>query len=357
MEILEDDYNHTEKVKKNLEDLLDFIDKELKIQKLLSNSPNKKLSKTVFFENNILGLVNIHLNEENHDGIQKKHQQNKNIFYHTFDNSTFYTSASPKKKDFNNIKAEKNHITFTNSQHLSNSVSRNLKNKFSIIELKLRAYLKESQDFFKSNLIENFITEYEEKDNISIATDFDKFKNLNLDSGKTFKKSENLQSNVSSIHYNTNIQNGSSIPSIFKNFFEEKDNKELNKKRHSMALGVPLLNNKLKNNFSNCEFKQKYQSNHDNNNAKLNFGFEIDNKNSSVSNFSLDINFNDNNSGFEIEDECLVKKEIKVIKRNSIMKERLTRMNFNNFGVVEEEKNNNFSGDESEEEKFSDKKK
>ena len=124
-----------------------------------------------------------------------------------------------------------------------------------------------------------------------------------------------------------------------------------------MALGVPLLNNKLKNNFSNCEFKQKYQSNHDNNNAKLNFGFEIDNKNSSVSNFSLDINFNDNNSGFEIEDECLVKKEIKVIKRNSIMKERLTRMNFNNFGVVEEEKNNNFSGDESEEEKFSDKKK
>lgn len=208
-----------------------------------------------------------------------------------------------------------------------------------------------------------------------------------------------LNSNVSSINYSTNYHkalnsttpfnnSNGTIPSIFKNFFEEKEVKELNKKRHSMAVGQLLHNKALKNpNFSDCEFKQKYQSNHTANNsdnlAKLNL-FLRENENSSgsgsgikesrISDFSVDINFdlinnsesNNNNLNSDSNEDSLIQGlqagegnirtgSFKIVKRNSILRERRVscRTNgffMNSFDVVVEEEKNAFGTNTSEDE-------
>lgn len=223
-----------------------------------------------------------------------------------------------------------------------------------------------------------------------------------------FQQQQLQNSNVSSIHYSTarnkphntsnpfNNSNGT-IPSIFKNFFEEKEVKELNKKRHSMAVGQLLNRNTLKTaNLSSCEFKQKYQSNHTVNNShnftKLNLFLNENasdsnssnnqsNKQSRISDFSLDINLQENlnnlnmnainSSNTDSNEDSLLNSlqegernfsvrtnSFKIMKRNSILRERRvscrTNGYINSFDVVVEEEKNGFgtntSEDKSEEE-------
>jgi len=346
------------------------------------------------------------------------------------ENSTYYTSASPKKKEPRNIqlRKEENMLTKTNSFSYSSSSFKNpnfISQKLYNIEKKLKGYLKESHKFFKTKSIDQFLEKSELKNNQNLINipEFEKFNNLCLNSNKSFKAetqiiyrnsinkelisisnsgcliergnesensylnflnnnnnyfnglvsnksknpnrnitSENEKSYLSSINFNTfnkninlgmNNSNGT-IPSIFKNFFEEKELKDLNKKRHSMAVGGLVHKDTLKNNhFSECEFKQKYQSNNNtigNSITKLNFFLDKNSNisngiNSRISDFSLDININDQNNSncnMVIDDSGVTRHSIKILKRNSILKDRLSFKNnnsyMNNFGVVEEEK-------------------
>ena len=203
-----------------------------------------------------------------------------------------------------------------------------------------------------------------------------------------FFKMQQQNSNVSSINYSTNYHkayatttpfnnSNGTIPSIFKNFFEEKEVKELNKKRHSMAVGQPLHKNTLKNpNFSDCEFKHKYQSNYtanySNNFSKLNLFLgenQTDscsgsgNKESRISDFSVDINLNNNLNSDSNEDSLIQGLQegersgrtgsFKILKRNSILRERRvscrTNWDMNSFDVVVEEEKNAFGTNTSEE--------
>lgn len=230
--------------------------------------------------------------------------------------------------------------------------------------------------------------------------------NNNFNASGFFKMQQN--SNVSSINYSTNYHkahntttpfnnSNGTIPSIFKNFFEEKEVKELNKKRHSVAVGDLLHKNALllkNSNFSECEFKQKYQSNHTANNsnnlAKLNFFLGENqtgsasgsgNSQSRISDFSVDLNFNNlnnlNNCNSDSNEDSLIQGlqegessvrtgSFKILKRNSILRERRvscrTNGYMNSFDVVVEEEKNAFgtntseenSEEESDEKKFGD---
>jgi len=359
--------------------------------------------------------------------------------YGQTENSTFYTSASPKKKEPKNIQLRKqeNFNTITKSNSFSTNSFKNSKHitqKLYDIELKMKAYLKESHRFFKTKSIDQFLegsSNFKKQTKLGSIADFDKFANLSLNSNKRFKaeihfqvqndninainnndymkdlndlntvsyqiqdnnfldsnrsmlsnKDKNLniettlniknkieteKSNISSINYSTNYHKNTTafncsngtIPSIFKNFFEEKETKDLNKKRHSMALGDLLYKKQLKNiNLSECDIKQNYKSNNamnSNNIAKSNFF--LDNSESSsdnshqlqsrISDFSLDINLNIVNSRFLKDLDCEIsncnksRNSLKILKRNSILKERKSsRANIylSNIDIVEEEK-------------------
>lgn len=317
------------------------------------------------------------------------------------ENSSVYTSASPKKRDLKNIglRKQENICTFTKSESLASSLfqSKNLKNKFLDIELRIRAYLKESNHFFKTKSIENFLKEdKQQSQKENDIPDFDKFNSLALNSGKSSNKiilqnkenltgnkeridSNNLQkSNISSIYTKSNFNTvssnvnsiNSSIPTIYKNFFEEKDFKDLNRKRHSMAVADLLNKNKLKKNFSNAEMlKQKYQSNNHRgsldclNRFLENKGYKNHDEDSKISDFSLNIHLKDNDESFDLQENDgdnsnNIKKatfELLKMRRNSIFNDRLIghkSLNHVNFETVEEEKiaisdnSNNASEDE-----------
>lgn len=405
----------------------------------------------------------------------------------------FFTSASPKKKEPKNIQLRKqeNVNTFTKSNSLStnNSLksSKKLNQKLLNMELRLKAYLKESHQFFKTKSIDKFLEnseslkEQNQKVQFISVPDFDEFANQNatcsnkssiaevslearglnesnvasLSNSKAFynlagynthnfnnklKENSNFNldnsdlnlisgnnddifnnnsilsnknisklaannnannasglfkrqqsSNVSSINYSTNhhkahntttpfSKSNGTIPSIFKNFFEEKEVKELNKKRHSMAVGDLLHKNTLKNsNFSVCEIKQKYQSNYTANNsnnfAKLNLflgenqtgsGSSSNNKESRISDFSLDINLNNNMNNSDSNEDSILnglqegERDVNVrtnsfnlMRRNSILREQRrvscrTNGYMNSFDVVVEEEKNVFGTNTSE---------
>ncbi len=238
------------------------------------------------------------------------------------------------------------------------------------------------------------------KQNINMNMNFNNNNNCktaNLNASGFLKMQQS--SNVSSINFSTannhkaalysttpfNISNNGTIPSIFKNFFEEKEVKELNKKRHSTVVGEILHKNTLKNsNFSKCDnIKQKYQSNHtvllNNSNflaAKLNFsltgGDSHENQNNSdsrISDFSVDMFFNNNNNNLtsDSNEDSLIQGlqeaatersawsgSFKILKRNSILKERRlsckTNGYMNSFDVVVEEEKNAFGTNTSDEE-------
>jgi len=214
------------------------------------------------------------------------------------------------------------------SQH--QQAKEDFKNIFLKIENKLRNYLKESyhQKIFESKAFESFLNEQKLKTPCSFTT----------------PKSQ--------------------TPSIIKNFFEDKEVIEVTKKRHTLA-GEGLKNQLEK--LHELEFKQKCFSNFREPQSLLRLKHAdaafIDRKKSDISDFSVNISDYSECSGFDAlaynedanssENTAFTYKDgnnvagrasahrisgIKLSKRGSILRERISNLNSNcAFAVVHEE--------------------
>lgn len=286
-----------------LDELFKFIEDELKSKSLLniqdstqfsSNSEEEEFEKEKIlkiqqeFELNSLNENNFILNKE--EKVNNCINNNKNI---NEKNSTKNSKIILTEKKFTSSqKTQENE----NPPKILNR--ENIKNKFFNIELKLRTYLKESQNIFESKTFDSFLNE------------------------------EKLRTPLS---YQTAKL---ATPSIIKNFFEDKEVIEITKKRHSVAGDVLKARiEKLKE----MEIKQKCFSNFNN----INIPKRESKKNSNVSDFSLDLSdcnsLNINSELEEIVSDFKGNNEFKLCKRGSILRERFSRLNIN-FDIVQEER-------------------
>lgn len=211
-----------------------------------------------------------------------------------------FLSISPKKNENkkNQKKEKQSKFQQNDSDEICSSFinSQDLLDKITHIEMILRNYLKDSHSFFKTKSIDDFIENSDSSKNIlNEIPEFDKIQNKLLDSGNlkyNFNRdlifnSENKFSGITNNFNNSNY----SIPSIFKNFFEEKDNKNSKDKNFSSVNLNLVKENRF--NFSNINAENKPKSNMKVSNFK-NF---LDQKNENtisdfgdtgISNFSID---------------------------------------------------------------------
>jgi len=258
-----------------------------------------------------------------------------------------YVSISPKHRDpknLKNFKKEKDFSKFSrnNSDEICSSLikSQVLIDKILHIENILRNYLKDSHNFFKTKSIDEFIENENSQENSNSGynqnnriPEFDKFQNILLDSEnskKNFQKKFTFESeNKFTSAIATNVINSNySIPSCFKNFFEEKENKIL--KEHNYS-SVNFTKEGLKYNFSNTDCKKpfnKFVSNYNENTKFLNLCDQKANEHTisdfgdnGISSFTIDgetkikiTNFAENMQGNYINEN---KRRPKFIKRQS----------------------------------------
>jgi hypothetical protein len=223
---------------------------------------NIKSLSIISLDEKFVNLKKDNIQEPERENCREKQKERKN---------DDYISISPKQRNIREIenldrKNKFSKFSKADSDEINYSVlnTEAFINKIINIENTLRNYLKDSHKFFKTKSIDDFIeNSCDNSSNTcskSIIPEFDKLQNVSIDSvnsKKNFERKSTFQSQsrfTSAIANNVNNSNYS-IPSIFKNFFEEKETKIVNEK-----IFMSNLKEKNRFDFSNTDYKKDFSN-------------------------------------------------------------------------------------------------
>ncbi len=279
------------------------------------NSFNSNNTKNI--KHNSIFSIDEQITNMNNENFPEKERENCREKKNERDNNQ-YISISPKHRDLKEIRISKKKEKISKFSKVdpdgiswSSLKSQELIEKILKIENILRNYLKDSHKFFKTKSIDEFIQDSQdnsqntnsqnnEKKEKNIIPEFDKFNNILLDSVNSKKKFErkctfeSQNKFTSSIGLNMNNSNYS-IPSCYKNFFEEKDNKILKENKFNSNVNYK----KTVSNFNNISNFTNFLDLKVNNDDINEFGLRsLDTKydynsllyNKNISGFSFDVN-------------------------------------------------------------------